>query len=113
MSIFFISPADAFQTSILLCKILFSISKLQAMSTNHQALQQTEEAELESRRFANQASASWSELYLNQEHELRLDADQLANNLQSYTHHTQNILTGLNRAAETHEQVRKPEFKSN
>ncbi|KAF2346494.1 hypothetical protein FHG87_022749 [Trinorchestia longiramus] len=75
------------------------------LTTNHLALNQVEETEQEGRRFVNSAAAAWSEYYLNHEHERRLDADRLASNLQSYTHHTQNILTGLNNAAQTHEQV--------
>ena len=42
---------------------------------------------------------------------MRLHTDSLVNNLHSHTHHTQNILAGLNNAANTHEQVSCSELK--
>lgn len=68
-------------------------------------MNQIEETELDTRVFVGHATGAWNELYLNQESELRKEADDLTTNLRSHTHHTQNILSGLRSAAETHEQV--------
>ena len=75
------------------------------LDANHAAGTQVQETELETRVFADVNSAAWNELYSNQEAELRIEADMLSNNLRSHSHHTQNILTGLQGAAETHELV--------
>lgn len=72
---------------------------------NHAVMNQIEDTELDTRVFVGSASAAWNELYLNEESELRKDADELNNNLHSHAHHTQNILSGLRSAAETHELV--------
>ncbi|XP_069980656.1 putative leucine-rich repeat-containing protein DDB_G0290503 [Penaeus vannamei] len=76
-----------------------------ALMFNHAVMNQIEDTELDTRVFVGSASAAWNELYLNEESELRKDADELNNNLHSHAHHTQNILSGLRSAAETHELV--------
>nr|XP_045581515.1 uncharacterized protein LOC123745243 isoform X1 [Procambarus clarkii] len=77
----------------------------QALASNHESISQVEEAELDTRVFVGSATAAWNELYLNQEAELRKEADSLTHSLRSHTHHTQNVLTGMRSAAETHELV--------
>ena len=77
----------------------------QELVLNHAIMSQIEEAELETRVFVGSSSAAWNELFLSQEHELRLQADEFTSSLKAHNHHTQNILTGLRSAAETHEQV--------
>ncbi|KAK7086969.1 hypothetical protein SK128_006598, partial [Halocaridina rubra] len=77
----------------------------QTLVSNHATMSHIEESELDTRVFVGTAVAAWDELYLNQEAELRKEADSLSNSLRSHTHHTQNILGDLRSAAETHEQV--------
>ncbi|XP_071524409.1 uncharacterized protein [Panulirus ornatus] len=77
----------------------------EALVSNHASVRQIEEAELDTRVFVGTATAAWNELYLNQEAELRKEADALSHSLRAHTHHTQNVLAGMRTAAETHEQV--------
>ena len=77
----------------------------QALSTNHQVGSNLGEVEIETRAYTKGAEESWNQLYVNQETEMRHQADMLANNIRSHNHHTQNILTGLQGTASTHEQV--------
>ncbi|XP_069960814.1 serine-rich adhesin for platelets isoform X2 [Cherax quadricarinatus] len=77
----------------------------QALVSNHATVSQIEETELDTRVFVGSATAAWNELYLNQEAELRKEADSLSHSLRTHTHHTQNVLTGMRSAAETHELV--------
>ncbi|XP_042232774.1 uncharacterized protein LOC121873323 [Homarus americanus] len=77
----------------------------QALVSNHASMRQIEEAELDTRVFVGTTTAAWNELYLNQEAELRKEADSLTHSLRTHTHHTQNVLTGMRSAAETHELV--------
>ncbi|KAK4308690.1 hypothetical protein Pmani_019641 [Petrolisthes manimaculis] len=77
----------------------------QALVSNHGSVSQMEEGELDTRVFVGSATAAWNELYLNQEAELRKEADHLTHSLRAHTHHTQNVLGGMRSVAETHEQV--------
>lgn len=76
--------------------------------SNHGSVSQMEEGELDTRVFVGTATAAWNELYLNQEAELRKEADHLTHSLRSHNHHTQNVLGGMRSVAETHEQVSMP-----
>ncbi|CAL4060502.1 unnamed protein product, partial [Meganyctiphanes norvegica] len=53
----------------------------QALMSNHAAMSQIEEAELDTRVFVGITTSAWNELYAKQEEELRKDADVLSNSL--------------------------------